>query len=166
MGTKTAAKSDQKPKIEDAALVLRQFRVIFNAVRTHFRLLEKEIGLGGAQVWALSIISSQPGIGVGAVADAMDIHQTTASNLVKVLMKAKLIRATKSETDGRAVHLDALPAGMALLKKIQGPFEGVLPVALRSLERGTLKRLHADLGDLINVLNADQAAHGIPLADL
>ena len=150
----------------DAALVLRRFRVIFNAVRTHFRLVEKEVGLGGAQVWALSIIAAQPGIGTGGVAEAMDIHQTTASNLVKVLLKKKLIKTTKSESDGRAVCLELLPAGSAVLANMRGPFEGVLPVALRSLKNGTLKRLHDDLGELIEVLNADEDAHAIPLANL
>ena len=27
--------------------VLRRFRVVFNAVRTHFRQMEKQVGLGG-----------------------------------------------------------------------------------------------------------------------
>ena len=44
--------------------VLRQFRVVFNAVKTHFRQVEREAGVGGAQLWALSVIDRRPGIGV------------------------------------------------------------------------------------------------------
>ena len=51
---------------EPAARVLRQFRQVFNAVKTHFRQVEKTVGLGGAQVWALSVIRDIPGIGIGA----------------------------------------------------------------------------------------------------
>ena len=41
---------------EDAAVaVLRQFRQVFNAVKSHFQQVEKTVGMGGAQVWALSI---------------------------------------------------------------------------------------------------------------
>jgi len=50
------------------AKVLRRFRVVFNAVRTHFRQIEKQVGLGGAQVWALSLIKDHPGIGMGGIA--------------------------------------------------------------------------------------------------
>ena len=36
--------------------VLGQFRSIFAAVRTHFARVEKAVGIGGAQVWALALI--------------------------------------------------------------------------------------------------------------
>jgi len=48
-----------------AAGVLRQFRQIFNAVKTHFQQVEKKVGLGGAQVWALNVIRDAPDIGMG-----------------------------------------------------------------------------------------------------
>src|SRR5665647_3144949 len=79
---------DAKPTVETIApaKVLRRFRVVFNAIRTHFRQIEKQVGLGGAQVWALSIITNNPGIGMGGIATNMDIHQSTASNLIKVCL--------------------------------------------------------------------------------
>ncbi|HBZ08040.1 MAG TPA: MarR family transcriptional regulator, partial [Massilia sp.] len=65
--------------------VLRQFRIVFNAVKNHFRQVERDAGLGGAQLWALSVIAQSPGIGVTDLARALDIHQSTASNLVRAL---------------------------------------------------------------------------------
>lgn len=148
------------------AKVLRRFRVVFSAVRTHFRQVEKQVGLGGAQVWALSVIQANPGIGMGGIASSMDIHQSTASNLVKTLVKKELITMVKSAEDRRNVHLTILPAGEQLLKKTPGPFEGVLPVALGSLSAATLLRLDADLGQLIGILNADETAEETPLAKI
>lgn len=148
------------------AKVLRRFRVVFNAVRTHFREMEKQVGLGGAQVWALSVIKEKPGIGMGDVASSMDIHQSTASNLIKTLLRKELISLEKAPDDRRNVRLKILPAGSRLLKKVSGPFEGVLPEALSSLSRETLARLDQDLGQLIGLLHADDAAEGTPLADL
>ena len=150
----------------DAAQVLRRFRVVFNAVRTHFRQVEKESGLGGAQVWALSLIRSQPGMGVGDVAKGMDTHQSTASNLVKLLVKKQLVTMTKSLEDKRVVELRITPAGQAVLAQIPGPFEGVLPGALGQLDASTLARLNRDLGQLIGALHADESAGHIPLAQL
>src|SRR4051812_28653448 len=80
---------------EPAARVLRRFRIVFNAVKTHFQQVEKKAGLGGAQIWAPSIIRSSPGIGVNDLARGMDVHQSTASNLVKTLVERELVVALK-----------------------------------------------------------------------
>jgi DNA-binding MarR family transcriptional regulator len=97
---------------------------------------------------------------------AMDIHQTTASNLVKTLRSKELISLSKDEQDRRSVQLHILPAGLALLGRVSGPFEGVLPEALAKLQPVTLARMDQDLGELIKLLKADDAAAGIPLSDL
>ena len=146
--------------------VLRQFRVVFNAVKTHFRQVERDAGIGGAQVWALSVINDQPGIGVNDLARALDIHQSTASNLVKGLLDRELVGATRDGPDRRAVSLRVRPAGTLILHKAPAPFAGVLPAALASLDAATLARMEADLAALIPLLAADEASAGIPLADL
>ena len=148
MVTKATGKTAQDPVTP--AQVLRRFRVVFNSVRTHFRDMEKKVGLGGAQVWALSIIKANPGIGVGGIAQNMQIHQSTASNLVKALQKRGFIEMAKAPEDRRSVC----------------PFEGVLPVALSELKESTLKRLDKDLGELIVLLHADESAEEIPLASI
>lgn len=148
------------------AKVLRRFRVVFSAVRTHFRSMEKQVGLGGAQVWALSVIQANPGIGMGGIATSMDIHQSTASNLVKALLRKELITMDKAPKDRRNVLLNILPTGTLLLQKVPGPFEGVLPVALGNLSAGALRRLDTDLGELIGLLNADETAEETPLAQI
>ncbi len=148
------------------AQVLRRFRVVFNAVRSHFQQVEKQVGLGGAQVWALSVVRDQPGIGMGGIAKSMDIHQSTASNLIKTLLRKELISLSRSSGDRRNVHLEILPAGLAVLGQVSGPFEGVLPMALGKLPQQTLQRLDQDLGQLIGLLKADEEAGGIPLAEL
>lgn len=154
---------------EDAApstRVLRQFRVVFNAVKTHFRNVEKAAGLGGSQLWALSVIQQHPGIGVNALAGKMDIHQTTASNLVKTLLGQGLIEQAKSSSDRRMVTMMLSPAGERSLEKAPMPFAGVLPDALASIDAATLARLEHDLNILIGALEAGNAGADTPLSDL
>ena len=146
--------------------MLRRFRVVFNAVKTHFQQVEKRAGVGGAQLWALSIVQANPGLGVGGLAVAMDVHQTTASNLVKALVTAGLLAAEKNGPDRRAVQLRVLPDGERVLRKAPGPFAGVLPVALAGLDAATLERLDHDLALLIAALQVDERAAGIPLAQM
>ncbi len=163
---KTKASAGQEGAAETQKQVLRRFRIVFNAVRTHFRQVEKTVGIGGAQLWALSLIQERPGIGVGDLALAMDVHQSTASNLVKALVGQKLVVTSKSEADGRAVALSVLPAAAALIKKAPVPFAGVLPDALARLDPATLKRLNRDLAQVIALLEADERAAKTPLGQL
>jgi len=151
---------------EPAARVLRRFRTVFNAVKTHFQQVQRRAGIGGAQLWALSVIEGQPDIGVGELAQAMDIHQSTASNLLKALLNAKLVSTNRDGADRRSVRLRIAAAGTRVLRKAPGPFAGVLPDALAQLDAEVLARLDHDLGLLLDKLQTDERAAGIPLAHL
>ena len=148
-----------------AARVLRQFRIVFNTVKTHFRQVERDTGIGGAQLWALSEIRATPGIGVNDLAHALDVHQSTASNLVKSLLERGLVAANRSGRDRRIVLLSLLPEGAALLAAAPAPFAGVLPGALSGLDLATLNRLETDLASVISLLKADPASARVPLAE-
>jgi DNA-binding MarR family transcriptional regulator len=139
---------------------------VFNTVKTHFRTLEKQVGLGGAQVWALSVVRDQPGIGVNGLARCMDVRQPTASNLVKSLVEQDFLEVRRDERDGRAVMLYLRPAANRVLGKVNGPFTGVLPQALADLDAETLARLEHDLALLIDRLGADAQGADIPLSQI
>lgn len=145
------------------AKVLRKFRIVFNAVKTHFQQVERKAGIGGAQLWALSVIRTQPGIGVSALAQALDVHQTTASNLVRALVSMGFVEVLKNGPDRRTVQLKLLPDGAKVLRRAPGPFHGVLPEALARLDRQTLQRLDKDLAQLIEALHADESGGTVPL---
>ncbi len=137
--------------------------MVFGSVRNHFREVEKKAGLAGAQVWALSVVDAAPGIGVTALARTMDIHQSTASNLIKPLIAQGLLRTERSQTDGRSRALFLTADGRRVLKRVPGPFMGVLPQALLALDRTTLSRLDRDLGRLVEVMGADGRGEQTPL---
>ncbi len=158
-----AQQAGVNPHDESATRVLRQFRHVFNAIKTHFQQVEKQAGVGGAQVWALSVIQQTPGIGVNDLARAMDVRQPTASNLVRTLVDQDLVEVRKDERDRRAVQLHLRPGGARVLRRAPGPFAGVLPQALSSLDGATLQRLETDLSALIAALDSDTSGAAIPL---
>ena len=162
------AKADPSGKNDSATptRVLRQFRLVFNVVKTHFQQVEKLAGVGGAQVWALHVVQQRPGIGVHGLARAMDVRQPTASNLVRSLVDHGMLEVRKEGPDRRAVQLHVLGPGLDVLERAPGPFAGVLPQALEGLDAGTLERLEQDLGELIGRLGANERAAGIPLAQM
>jgi DNA-binding MarR family transcriptional regulator len=165
---KLVAVSNDPPVDHDqaAVAVLRQFRQVFNAVKSHFQQVEKTVGMGGAQVWALSVVREQPGIGVGALARAMSIHQSTASNLVRTLIDRDMLVAVKQGADRRAVQLNLLPAGSRVLKNAPGPFAGLLPDALKAMPPQTLARMQEDLDRLLDRIAADEADAHVPVSQL
>lgn len=143
--------------------VLRQFRLVYGAARAHFGEIQACTGISGAQLWALSIIVQTPGIGVGGVAQAMDLHPSTASNLVRSLVQRQLVSTSRRRADRRAVQLKARAAGVRTLRDAPRPSAGVLPDALRQLDRMTLRRLDRGLGALIAALGADHDRFNVPL---
>lgn len=159
---KKAASADTS---EPAVRVLRRFRLVFNAVKSHFRAVESKAGISGAQLWALSVVQAQPGLGVGELARAMDVHQSTASNLLRALVEKNLVIAERGGADRRAVQLKVTARGGRLLARAPGPFSGVLPEALARLDQRTLARLDRDLAAVIGELGVDERAANVPLGD-
>lgn len=157
------AQADVDDTRDDAARVLKQFRIVFNAVKTHLQQVERRAGASGAQVWALHVIQDHPGIGVSDLARAMNVRQPTASTFVKALVEQELIEVRREGADKRAVQLHALPKGRALLRRVPGPFQGVLPEALAALDSQTLRSLEAPLTKLIQQLGVDDRAGNVPL---
>lgn len=151
---------------DPAVQALRRFRQIYAAVRTHFRQVEQRTGTGAAQLRALTLLRERPGLRVSELAQAMDIHQSTASNLVKALVERQLVLATRSGSDARVQQLRLLPAGDKILQRLRGHYIGVLPQALQALPPEVLARLNADLDRLLQAMQADDSAARSPLASL
>jgi DNA-binding MarR family transcriptional regulator len=152
---------------EDApARTLRRFRQVITAVRAHFLQVEKQVGIGGAQLWALGVIGDQPGIGVGGLARALHVHQSTASNLVRGLVDRGLVVTTRGEADRRAVELRLLPEGQTLLARAPGPYTGLLSQALQGLDEPTLHRLEVDLATLARRMGIAEDAPAIPIGSM
>lgn len=158
---RTTALSPEQP-----TRVLQQFRIVFNAVKTHFQQVERRVGVGGAQVWALSVIQERPGIGVNDLSVALNVRQPTASNLVRSLAQQELIEVRREGPDRRAVQLHTTTAGRKVLRRSPGPFNGVLPEALATLDGESLAQLEKHLDVLITHLGADDRAAKTPLAQL
>lgn len=146
---------------------LRQFRVIFGAVRQHYQEVEKACGISGAQIWALSALRDSPGLKVSELAQALSIHASTASNLLDKIEKAGLIRRERNSTDQRVVRLYLTDAGMRMVNDAPRPLTGILTHALSALPEATLARLNDDLRQLIAQMDtADVRDAQTPLTEI
>lgn len=152
---------------QTASETLRQFRVIFGAVRQHFQAIEKSCGVSGAQIWAMAALRETPGMKVSELAQALSIHASTASNLLDKAEKSGLLRRERNSVDQRVVRLYLTEAGEQALSRAPQPLTGILTHALGQLPADMLARLNEDLATLIAHMGAiDTQDAQKPLSEL
>lgn len=147
--------------------VLEDFRLIFRSVRQHFQRIEAQTGISGAQLWVLACIGGHPRIRVTELAQALSIHQSTASNLIERLERRQFVRRTRSSADQRIVQLSLTAAGKRLVATAPQPVEGILPDALQRLPATELASLKKQLGNLTKTMkHLDSRGKKTPLSDI
>jgi DNA-binding MarR family transcriptional regulator len=150
-----------------AQSVLKKFRLIYGTVKQHFRQVEHDCGISGSQLWLLQEIHHSPNIGVSELANRLSIHQSTCSQLVEKLAKAKLIMKVRSEEDQRRVGLVTTELANGLLAKAPTPAEGVLPEALNHMPEDVLMQLDLALEKVISQLNVrNNKLEALPLSEM
>lgn len=70
------------------------------------------------QYRALVVVGSRPGVAVGGLAEALDVHPTTATRLCDRLVAKGLLRREQSADDRRAVELRLTSSGRRLLQRV------------------------------------------------
>lgn len=150
-----------------ALTVLKKFRLLFGSVRQHFREVESRCGISGSQLWILQEVQKQPEIGIGELATALSIHQSTCSLLVEKLVKKGLLRKDRRSDDQRRVGLLLTATATSLLANAPGPAEGLLPDALLAMSPAELAQLDTALDSLLGKLqNQNPRFADKPLAEL
>jgi len=137
---------------ELALQVLGKFREVFRAAKVHFGSVQKSVGVSGAQLWALWELNEQPGLRVSELAARLSLRQSTVSNLVEQLARAKHLVRERTDADLRAVRLHLTKSGTRLIKLAPQPARGVLPDALESLKARDLKALDTQLAELLQAM--------------
>jgi DNA-binding MarR family transcriptional regulator len=132
--------------------VLKKFRVIYGSVRQHFREVEQDCGVTGAQLWIMQEVSTSSGIGISELAERLSIHQSTCSQLVEKLVAQNMIIKKRCKEDQRRVGLQINQA--TAQPKLMGscPAEGVLLDALAALSPDVTQALEMELEKVIEQL--------------
>jgi DNA-binding MarR family transcriptional regulator len=159
--------SNIRDSLPQSLRVLKKFRVLFGAVRQHFREVEKSCGVTGSQLWIIQEVANAPVIGVSELAGRLSIHQSTCSLLVDKLVGRKLLVKVRSTEDQRRVGLRLTRAGTQLIAKAPAPTTGVLPEALDALDAETIQYLDVALGRLLDQIQSrDERLSEEPLSNL
>jgi DNA-binding MarR family transcriptional regulator len=137
------------PRASGVQTVIRQLRIVFRALQTHSRSIEKACGVSAAQLWALWELHRSPGLSVGDLSQRLLIHPSTASNMLDKLEKKHLVERRRTGMDQRVVSLYLTDRGAALLEAAPAPAQGELNRALQALPLAQLSALESGLAALL-----------------
>ena len=137
---------------ESATDLANELRPILVRLGRELRKETTHLGVTGGQVTLLYLISQNPGIGVGALAERERIATPTASGLVDRLERAQLIERVRSETDRRRVGLTITAAGRRKLIAVRARRTVWLAQRLRLLEPSQRAAVEAAVDPLRSLL--------------
>lgn len=138
--------------------ITRQLRIVYKAVQSHSKRVEKACGLSSAKLWMLHEVEQNPGIPVSQLARILSIHPSTCSNMLDKIEAGGLIYRDRSKTDQRTVHLFATESGQQLLRSAPSPPRGQLISALEKLSEKQLATLQASLEAFVEALHLDDSS--------
>ena len=121
--------------------------------QTGMRNIDRSHGLSGSQLWALWHISARPGLRISELAEAMQIHHSTASNMLDKLEDKALLRRERQVVDNRVVNLHLTDKGQELVRGVPGPLQGRLRNALQRVPGKTLDGLFVGLSRLLDEMS-------------
>jgi len=133
--------------------ILDAIRRIIRALRRSTRESEREVGIGGAQLFVLQQLADSPAGSVNELAERTYTHQSSVSVVVERLVEQGLVARRPAPGDRRRRELRLTPAGKRLVERAPVPgqvrlIEGLLalPAAqIRTLER-LLERVVKEMG--------------------
>lgn len=119
------------------------------------RTTDTEVGVGPAQLSALSVLVFGGPRSLGQLAATEQVTAPTMSRVVKGLEEKALVRRVPDPHDGRAVELRATPKGKRLLERARGARMATLESLLGQLTPSERKRLEAAADILERLPRAD-----------
>jgi MarR family transcriptional regulator, organic hydroperoxide resistance regulator len=132
---------------------LRLVWAIDHGLQRVSKRMEKGLGITGPQRFALRLIGRFPGITPGQLAEAVDVHPSTMSGILKRLERKKLVARRTDPHDARRWFLALTDAGRALNVAPDGTVEGAVERVLTSLPPGKVAIAREVLGALSDELS-------------
>jgi DNA-binding MarR family transcriptional regulator len=161
---KPAAKSEREVKVKASAPTptdaLEKLRILVRTAQRHSAWIKKQCGVTGAQLWLMKELHDAPDLQVGELAERLAIHQTTTSNMLNALARRKLVVKRRGGVDQRVVTVSLTKEGALVVTEAPQPARGVLPEALRNMDKAKLRDLTRGLQALLEEISSTDETFG------
>jgi DNA-binding MarR family transcriptional regulator len=105
------------------------------------RIRDLEIGIGPAQLSALSVLVFAGPRSLASLADAEQVRPPTMSRIVSGLLREKLVRRQTDSQDRRAVLIQATGKGVRMMQEGRRHRVEALAAAVRGLPQNMIRQL-------------------------
>ncbi len=136
--------------------IIDNIRRVFQVVNEHSKDAERKTGITGPQLWAIKTIAEAAPIMVSEIASRMHLHAATVVGILDRLEARGLARRVRSLHDRRVVRVELTARGERLAGKAPGVAQGLLVSRLENLDTSNLRKIEAALGQLVDILGAQQ----------
>lgn len=140
---------------EKVASIIDNIRRFFQVVNEHSKLVERETGLTGPQLWAIKVIAEAESIMPSELARRMYLHPATVVGLIDRLVKRGLVARSRSESDRRVVMIFLTDAGKELLLSAPEVPQGLIVKGLEGLTDRKLSGVADGIEELVRILGAE-----------
>ncbi len=100
--------------------------------------MQRELGVTGPQRLALRLIGREPGLSAGALADTMQLHPSTLTGILDLLVSRKLVERKTDPADRRRARLRLTRTGAKLDAARTGTVEASVQRSLARCSPGDL----------------------------
>jgi DNA-binding MarR family transcriptional regulator len=143
MATPSALRAETAERLHSIAIrLLRRARVV-----------DREAGVGPAQLSALSVLYFTPELPLTALAEAEQVAQPTMTRIVASLEAASAVTRAPSQTDRRVQMVAISPEGRRIFEAARARRLEVIEAMLGRLDDATIAALRPLLTPLVDAVN-------------
>jgi DNA-binding MarR family transcriptional regulator len=139
----------------EVTAIVQGLRRIVRALHSYSQGVRARYGLTGPQLWALKTLHGAGPMAVGALAEALAVHQSSVSVLLDRLEEQGLITRRRRSSDQRVVDVDLTPGGAAMATDAPEAAQGRLLHALDAMPAAEVRRLSAAVRRLVAAMEAE-----------
>jgi DNA-binding MarR family transcriptional regulator len=137
--------------------VLDAMRRIIRDLRQSSRTIERDFGVGSAQLFVLQQLANSPLASINELAERTFTHQSSVSVVVRRLVEQGLVARRPASDDRRRQELRLTPAGKRLVDRAPITPQVRLINALLQMPRPRLGRLERLLKQVVKTMGADSS---------
>lgn len=110
---------------------MRALWAIAHGLERASKRMQQDVGVTGPQRLALRILGLRPGVSAGELAEALHIHPSTLTGILKRLQAQGLVTRVTDKTDQRRAVLQLTSDGARVNARKSGTVEAAVGAALR-----------------------------------
>lgn len=146
---------DAAGKRADVAAIVQSLRRIVRALHSYSQGVRARYGLTGPQLWAVKTLHGTGPIAVGALAEALAVHQSSVSTLLDRLEERGLVTRRRRDTDRRVVDVALTRRGGAMAADAPEAAQGRLLHALDTMPATQVHGLSGAVRRLVAAMEAE-----------